>query len=87
MVQADILETTCISLNPKVPKEIIEQVVTKVLDRRGAMSAVAANHELDGWIRDGVSVEFDDEAGGKQFEKVRLIDFDNPKNNNYLAVS
>jgi len=87
VVFADRLQAACESLNPTVPVATLEQVVEKVMDRRGAMSAIAANFELDGLIRDGVPVVFDDEAGIKQHEVVRLIDFDTPANNYYLAVS
>ncbi|MEE8059115.1 MAG: type I restriction endonuclease subunit R [Pseudomonadales bacterium] len=87
VVFADRLQAACVALNPDIPATTIEQVVAKVMDRRGAMSTIAANRELDGLIRDGVPVEFDDTAGVKQHEVVRLIDFDSPANNDYLAVS
>jgi len=87
VVFADRLQAACEALNPGIPVATIEQVVAKVTDRRNAMSVIAANRELDGLIREGVSVEFDDAAGIKQHEVVRLIDFDNPANNKYLAVS
>lgn len=87
VVFADRLQTACMALNPSIPSTAIEQVVSTIMDRRGAMSAIAANRELDGLIRDGVPVEFDDTAGVKQHEIVRLVDFDNADNNEYLAVS
>jgi type I restriction enzyme R subunit len=92
VILADRLLAACIELNPSVPQAVIEQqVLPKLLDRRGAMSPIAANRELDGLIRDGVAVEFDEEtlAGNsqKRHERVRLIDFDAPHNNQYLAVS
>ncbi len=87
VVLADRLQTACKLLNPNIPVATIKQVVTKVMDRRGAMSVIAANRELDSFIRDGAAVEFDDAAGIKQHDVVRLIDFDNTRNNHYLAVS
>jgi type I restriction enzyme R subunit len=87
VVFADRLQAACETLNPGVPVATIEQVVAKIMDRRSTMSPIAANRELDGLIREGVSVEFDDAAGIKQHEVVRLIDFDTPANNKYLAVS
>ncbi|MBL4775749.1 MAG: type I restriction endonuclease subunit R [Mariprofundus sp.] len=87
VVLADRLQKACERLNPDVPVESVEQVVTKIMDRRGAMSVIAANRELDALIRDGVPVEFDDADGIKQHEQVRLIDFNDGKNNEYLAVS
>ena len=51
------------------------------------MSQVAANREAYDLIRDGVPVEFDDEKGQRQKDRVRLIDFNKPENNHFLAVS
>lgn len=92
VILADRLLVACIKLNPGIPEEVIEQqVIPKLMDRRMAMSSIVANREVDGLIRDGVSVEFDQEnASGKtekRHERVRLIDFDDSTNNKYLAVS
>lgn len=87
VVLADRLHQACVTLNPLIPVTTIESVVDKLMDRRAAMSAIAANRELDGLMREGVPVEFEDADGIKQHERVRLIDFDHPVNNTYLAVS
>ena len=83
----DRLTAACIKLNPDIPQIEIDKVVERVANRRTAMSAIAANRELDKLIRDGVDIEFEDERGIKQQETVRLIDFDRPQENKYLAVS
>jgi len=92
VVLADRLLDACIKLNPGIPHEVIEQqVIPKLMDRRTAMSSIVANREVDGFIRDGVSVEFEKENSEglieKLQERVRLIDFDETTNNQYLAVS
>ncbi|MDD5460545.1 MAG: HsdR family type I site-specific deoxyribonuclease [Methylococcales bacterium] len=92
VILADRLLAACIKLNPSVPQTVIEQqVLPKLLDRRVAMSPIAANREVDGLIRDGVAVEFDEDTlegnTQKRHERVRLIDFDAVHNNHYLAVS
>ncbi|NOR71335.1 MAG: deoxyribonuclease, partial [Methylomarinum sp.] len=92
VILADRLLVACIKLNPGIPEEVIEQqVIPKLLDRRMAMSPIAANREVDGLIRDGVTVEFDQENPNgkteKRHERVRLIDFDDSANNSYLAIS
>ncbi len=86
----DRLKVACLRLNPSIPELSIEKVIETIMDRRVAMSALAANMELYKLIRDGVAVEFEDVQGIKHHEIVRLIDFnDNPinANNDYLAVS
>lgn len=91
VILADRLLAACIKLNPTVPEDILDQqVVSKVTERRNSMSAIAANHELDELIRNGVNVEFDDEHGKKQHEVVNLINFDDEddeRSNDYLAVT
>lgn len=72
--------------NKGIPENTINEVVAKVMERRVSMDPVAANIELDELIRDGVSVEYDDEQGIRQSERIKLIDFDDYSNNEFLAV-
>ena len=92
VILRDRLKDACTNLNFGIPEKVIDEVVEKVMDRRGAMAPLAANRQLDSLIRDGVPVEFEDAQGKKQHERVRLVDFDNPDTgdgavNDYLAVS
>lgn len=86
VILADRLKAACVKLNPNIPESAIDDAVARVCDRRSAMAPLKANMELDALIRDGVPVEFEDENGVKQTERVRLIDFDNAAENEYLAV-
>ena len=91
VILANQLREACIRLNPNIPADVIDtQVLPKVCDRRSAMSAIEANKELDGFIRNGVPVEFEDKDGAAQQEKVKLVDFNSPNlkdgKNKYLAV-
>lgn len=81
------LKKACLELNLGIPENKIDEAIERVMNRRTAMSPIAANRELYDFIRDGVPVQFDDEKGFKQHEKVQLIDFDDPKQNRWLAVS
>src|SRR3954468_21023826 len=51
------------------------------------MSLVVANREIYNLLRDGIPVEFDNAQGQKQQERARLIHFNEPKENRYLAVT
>lgn len=91
VILVDRLREACVRLNRDIPTEVIEtQVLPRVCDRRGAMSAINANMELDGLIRNGVPVVYEDAEGVKQQERVRLIDFNEPDvkagRNKYLAI-
>jgi type I restriction enzyme R subunit len=87
VILVDRVREAAIRLNPTVPAKVVDEALEKLLDRRQAMSLVAANQEVYNSIRDGVPVEFDDAKGQKQKERVRLIDFNNPDENRYLAVT
>ncbi len=92
VIFADRLREACFAINPDIPEKVIdEQVIDKIADRRAAMNPIAANRELDKFIRDGVPVEFDDVNGRKQKETVKLIDFNHPSPqdgpNKYLVVT
>ncbi|MBU0968785.1 MAG: HsdR family type I site-specific deoxyribonuclease, partial [Proteobacteria bacterium] len=87
VIFAGRLREAAIRLNPAIPDAVIDAALARLLDRRQAMSPVAANRELDALLRDGIPVEFDNVLGRKEQERVRLIDFRQPENNRFLAVS
>ena len=75
VVLAERLKQVALRLNPKIPEAVIDDALARLTDRRHAMSAIAANREVDGLIRDGIPVEFETKKGEKQQERVRVIDF------------
>ncbi|MDA1274112.1 MAG: type I restriction endonuclease subunit R [Verrucomicrobia bacterium] len=87
VILVDRVREAAIRLNPNIPAKAIEDALEKLLDRRQAMSLVAANQEVYNLLRDGIPVEFDDAKGRKQKERVRLIHFNDPGENRYLAVT
>src|SRR5438034_6837663 len=56
VVLIDRLRTAVKRLNPKIPEPAIEDALSKFLEKRQTMSAVAANHGIDTLIRDGIPV-------------------------------
>ncbi|MGE0822751.1 MAG: type I restriction endonuclease [Candidatus Binatia bacterium] len=87
VILVDRVKEAAIRLNPTIPPKIIDDAMEKLLDRRQAMSLVAANHEMYNLLRDGIPIEFDNAQGQKQQDRVRLIYFNEPKENRYLAVT
>ena len=87
VIFTDRLKEASVRLNPSIPEYAIDEALAIFTAKRQAMSPIAANRELDGLIRDGIPVEFEDTDGRNQHERVRLIDFDNADENRYLAVS
>jgi type I restriction enzyme R subunit len=74
-------------LNPALPPAAIEQAIAELTKERSAMDPVRANGELYDLIKDGVEVEVRTDDGGKEPERVRVIDWGDPTANNFLLVS
>lgn len=83
----DRLKEAAIALNPSIPEPAIDDALKQLCDKRQAMSSIAANREVDTLIRDGVRVQFKDNQGHNRKERVKVIDFDQPENNEFLAVT
>jgi len=73
-------------LNPSVPYEAREGALRKII-RTSSPSLVENNHQLHRMLVDGVDVEYRRDDGRIAGDKVRLIDFDNLDNNDFLAVN
>ncbi|MEQ8799973.1 MAG: type I restriction endonuclease subunit R [Salinisphaeraceae bacterium] len=84
---ADRLCSALAALNPTLPQPAIEQAVAVLTSSRAAMSPVAANHEVYNLIRNGVPVTYRTSEGLDQPAQAKVIDFDNPANNDLLAVT
>jgi type I restriction enzyme R subunit len=75
-------------LNPKAPPETIDQTVEELTRDRSRMSMVAANREIYLLLKNGVRVPVPDPTGdGETIEVVRVVDWDEPANNDLLFCS
>ena len=75
-------------LNPSLPAHALAQAVEELTRGRAAMSPVRANREVYDLIKDGVRVTVEDSDGnGEATEIVRVIDLDNPSNNDFFLAS
>jgi len=79
------LRDALVRLNPAIPAEAIENAFRKV-SRADSPSLVQNNRAFHRMLTDGVDVEY--HADGRVVhDKARLVDFDNPYNNDWLAVN
>ena len=83
----DRLRAAVIDLNKGIPEAAIDDAIKQLCDKREAQSAIAANRAVDDLIRNGVQVEFKDATGRTRKARVKIIDFNNPAANQFLAVS
>ncbi len=72
-------------LNPALPEDAIEDAFRKVTRLEGA-TLDARNRAFHRLLVNGVTVEYRVD-GGIRVAQARLVDFDNPENNDWLAVN
>ena len=75
-------------LNPGQPPEAISAAIEELSRNRSAMGLVAANREVYRLLKDGVLVSVPDlERGGQSKVRLRVVDWDRPAENDWLAVN
>lgn len=87
VVLANRLKLALEKLNPDAPQEAITQAITDLTRDRSTARLVNANHDLYKLIKDGVKAEIRDEDGSFETVTIRVMDFYNPANNDFLLVS
>jgi type I restriction enzyme R subunit len=85
VVLVDRLRRALAEINPSVPEEAREQAVRQVL-RSESQRLIADNESFHKMLADGVDVPTQSEEG-EAYRKVWLFDFQNPGNNDFLAVN
>lgn len=73
-------------LNPGLPEDAYRQALAQVLQDDITKTLVQLNAEKYRLLRDGVPVQYRDPGGRLVDKRLRLIDFDDPSRNRYLAV-
>lgn len=73
-------------LNPQLPLEAVEDAYRKLM-RFDAPTLVERNRAIHRMMVDGITVEYRRKDGSIAGDQARLIDFDNPDNNDWLAVN
>jgi type I restriction enzyme, R subunit len=74
-------------LNPDVAGDAIRLAVDELTKDRSAMSMAQANREVYKLLKEGVRVSFQDDDGGEANETLRVIDWNEPKNNDFFLAS
>ena len=74
--------------NPRIPTEILAVAADELTRDRSAMSLVAANREVYRLLKDGIPVSVPDLANsGQKIERIRVVDWEQPGENDFLLVS
>ncbi len=82
------LREVLVRLNPTLPAEAITAAVDELTRDRSAMSLESANREVYLLLKEGLKVSLPNrQHGGQKSERVRVVDWERPENNDFLLVS
>jgi type I restriction enzyme R subunit len=86
VVLAQRLRDALTRLNPQLPAEALEDAFRRITRPEGA-EPITRNRALHRLLVDGVTVEYRRADGTIRGAQVRVVDFDHPENNDWLAVN
>lgn len=88
VVLAERLRAALGKFNPTLPPEAIGTAIDELTRDRSAMSLEAANREVYRLLKEGIPVSVPDrEHGGQKIERLRVVDWEHPEQNDFLLVS
>ena len=88
VVLVDRLCPILTKFNGGLPAEAIQTAIDELTRDRSAMSLEAANREIYRLLKEGVPVSLPDrEHGGQKTERLRVVDWGHPEQNDFLLVS
>jgi type I restriction enzyme R subunit len=85
VVLADRLRNALLTLNPDLPAEALEDAYRKVLNPEGA-TLEQRNRAFHRMLIEGVLVDYRTGSGERRGGRARIVDFETPDNNDWLAV-
>jgi type I restriction enzyme R subunit len=85
VILVDRVEESLGRINPGVPRDVLRRV-RQMLESPGETDVLKANELIHRWFVEGVPMKVR-EAGEEKTRRVSLVDFENPANNDWLAVN
>lgn len=86
VILGERLEDAISRINPGLPKDTIRSV-HQLLSSPGETDLLRANEIIQGWLVNGIPQRVRGSDGVETSELVRIIDFENIENNDFLAVN
>jgi type I restriction enzyme R subunit len=74
-------------INPDLPESAIIKAIEQLTQSRAQLSAFDANKAVYALLRGGVTVQITNSQGRTEPKQVRVLDFDQPDNNDFLLVA
>ncbi|WP_150463937.1 type I restriction endonuclease subunit R [Francisella sp. XLW-1] len=85
VVLENLLRDKLLEINPQIQSDLIDDAIKKLL-RTSSDELLADNELIHQYITQGVKVEYTKD-GATRGEIVKLIDFDNPSNNDFTVMN
>ncbi|MBU1855080.1 MAG: type I restriction endonuclease subunit R, partial [Nanoarchaeota archaeon] len=86
VILTDDLKEAVERINPKIPNEAVEEVIKKV-KRLNSKNQIKNNEQFHTFLIEGVPLEYRAKNGKITSDYIKLIDFNNPKNNDFKAIN
>lgn len=85
-ILSEVMQSALLRINPSIEKEYIEQIVKEFRQDYSGTDIEYTNYKLYNQIRNNIKITVN-RNGKEDFDFVKLIDFENPENNTFTAVS
>lgn len=86
VVLTRVLREKLVALNPDLPDAAYDDAVRQITATIASQPLVATNREKYALVRDGVQVTFRSDKGERVRQRLRVFDFDEPGDNDFLCV-
>lgn len=86
VVLTRILSDKLIELNPGLPPVAYQDALRQIVEAAAGQTSMVTNKEKYYLLRDGVKVQFRNDRGEIDAKTLRVFDFENAENNDFLAV-
>ena len=80
------LEEALARINPGIPRDVVRKI-RQSLESPGETDVVRANQVVHRWLTEGFPAKVRDGSGEETTKLFWLVDFDNPDNNDFVAVN
>jgi type I restriction enzyme R subunit len=80
------LRSAVVGLNPELPPDAVERVVQQALTTTSP-SVIDDHADFHRLLIEGVSVTYEDEEGIERTARTKLVDFEQPERNDFLALN
>ncbi|MFB7350809.1 type I restriction endonuclease subunit R [Bacillus thuringiensis] len=86
VVLVDRLRDSLQKINPTLEKKVIEEAIQKII-ANASPNIVLNNKQFHKFVTDGIEIQTQGTDGYNPTVSVYVFDFENPKNNNFMAVN